>query len=331
VAKTALSFPFNQRWLMTGWNVLYARGEPAKAGDVVPGGLRRGEYLVKSLEHCAACHSPRTMLLGENAGAFLAGGDLGGWKAPNITSDSISGIGGWTQQEIVDYLRTGRAVGKAQAAGPMAEAVTHSLRHLTDADLQAMAAYLKTVPPVRAVGQKVAAYASQGAAPVAVGALDVTVDRAPTAMGDGTLLDGQRLYIAACASCHQAHGQGTGDRFYPSLTKNSATGGLSAANLVMTIANGVARETNEGPVAMPAFAGELSEAQIAAVSNYVLMQFGNPALKVTEHDVHALRSGGEKPFLLRATPYLMLAGPLVVLAVALSLVAFLRRRRRRSA
>jgi D-sorbitol dehydrogenase (acceptor) len=326
--KTDLAFPFNQRWLMAGWNLLYAGGEPAQAADVAPGGPKRGEYLVNSLAHCAACHSPRTMLLGENAGAFLAGGDLGGWKAPNITSDPVSGIGGWSEQELVDYLRTGRAVGKSQAAGPMAEAVTHSLRHLDDADLHAMAAYLKTVKAVSATGQKAAAYTNLGAAPVALGALDIGVDRDPTALGNGALLDGQRLYVAACASCHQANGQGTQEQFYPSLTRNSATGGMSAANLVMTIANGVERETNDGPVAMPAFADQLSEAQIAAVSNYVMSQFGNPAVQVTERDVHVLRKGGEKPILLRATPYLMLAGPVIVIALIILLVVWLRRRRK---
>ena len=330
-AKTDLAFPFNQRWLMAGWNLLYARGEPAVAAEVAPGGPKRGEYLVNTLAHCAACHSPRTMLLGENAGAFLAGGDLGGWKAPNITSDAVSGIGGWSEQELVDYLRTGRAPGKSQAAGPMAEAVTHSLRFLDAADLHAMAAYLKTVPAVRDAGQEVPAYAGAGAKPVAVGAVDVGVDRAPTALTDGALRDGQRLYVAACASCHQADGQGTRDQFYPSLTHNSATGGMSAANLVMTIVDGVERETSHGTVSMPAFADQLDEAQIAAVSNYVLRQFGNAKLEVTEGDVHAWRKGGEKPILLRATPYLMVAGPVIVLVLLVLLVAWLRRRKRRVA
>ena len=72
----------------------------------------------------------------------------GVWDAPNITSDPNSGIGGWTEAELVDYMRLGRAREKSQATRPMAEAVDASLRHLTDADLRAMAVYLKAVPAV---------------------------------------------------------------------------------------------------------------------------------------------------------------------------------------
>lgn len=324
--KTSLAFPFNQRWLMMGWNLFFARGTPANPADVAPGGPKRGAYLVRSLEHCEACHSPRNMLMGENFGDFLGGGDLGGWKAPNITSDAVSGIGGWSNQDIVDYLRTGTAHGKAQAAGPMAEAVSHSLRFLSNDDLLAIATYLKSVPAVRTPGQLQPAFGVADAQPVALGALDRSIDRDPKSMTDATSLDGQRLYVAACASCHQMNGQGTKDQFYPSLTHNSATGGITPANLVMAITQGIDRQTNGGTVSMPAFSDQLSNAQIAQVSDYVLQRFGNTRLHVSESDVVQLRQGGNKPFLLQAVPYLIGISIAVCLLVIVAIVMLLRRR-----
>ena len=78
----------------------------------------------------------------------MGGGEVGVWHAPNVTSDANSGIGGWSEQELVEYMRVGHAAGKAQAAGPMAEAIDKSLRHLTEGDLRSIAIFLKGVPCV---------------------------------------------------------------------------------------------------------------------------------------------------------------------------------------
>ncbi|MEI4488827.1 cytochrome c [Frigidibacter sp. MR17.14] len=91
-ARTALSFPFDQRWLMAGWNLVFNRATPMDASAVAEGGPNRGKYLVDGLAHCFACHSPRNALMGEDNGAgYLSGGDVGGWHAPNITPDPVSG------------------------------------------------------------------------------------------------------------------------------------------------------------------------------------------------------------------------------------------------
>jgi hypothetical protein len=79
---------------------------------------------------------------------LLAGGQVGPWYAPNITSDLNSGIGSWSQEDLVQYLRTGDARGKAQAAGSMGEAVEHSFQYLSDADLTAIATYVRAVPRI---------------------------------------------------------------------------------------------------------------------------------------------------------------------------------------
>jgi mono/diheme cytochrome c family protein len=144
--RTKLPFPFNIRLSLAGWNLLFL-GKEAFATD--PGKSpewNRGAYLVRGLAHCGDCHTPRNVLMAVEPSRDLGGGIiLDGWDAPNITPDETSGIGGWSQKDVVGYLRTGRAAGKGQAAGSMADAVDHSFRYLTDSDLRAIAVYLKSV------------------------------------------------------------------------------------------------------------------------------------------------------------------------------------------
>lgn len=328
-AKTELAFPFNQRWSMIGWNLLFADAPEFAPEDVAPGAPRRGEYLANALAHCQTCHTPRNALMGEDGGAYLAGGPLGGWYAPNITSDPVSGIGGWSRDELIAYMRDGVAHGKAQAAGPMAEAVGLSLRHLTEDDLGEIADYLHSVPPIRDPGQTVPAYAFTQATPLTPAEADPAIDYAPEAMADSSSTDGSRIYNASCASCHQLSGAGTGDRFYPSLTSNARLGGTRPDGAVMAIVEGIHRETNAGEVAMPAFGHQLDDAQIASVTNFIFARFGNSDVSVTADDVTLLRQGGEPPLLVRLMPWLMALGGLFAVLVVGGIVWLVRRRRGR--
>ena len=125
---TALPFPFNIRLSMAGWNLLFLDNKVFVADAARDAEWNRGAYLVQGLTHCGTCHTPRNLLMAEMPSKELAGGDVGTWHAPNITSDLNSGIGGWDTAELVAYLKTGESLGKGQAAGPMAEAVDHSLQ-----------------------------------------------------------------------------------------------------------------------------------------------------------------------------------------------------------
>lgn len=330
-AKTELAFPFNQRMSMIGWNLLFADGKPTDPAEAAEGAAGRGEYVATALAHCQTCHTPRNALMAEDNSQFLAGGDVGGWHAPNITSDPVSGIGAWSTEEIVQYLRDGAVHGKAQAAGPMAEAISLSLRHLSDADLNAVADYLKSVPAIRTPGQTKAGFDVAEVKPAALTTPDHPIDRDPTAMTDGSSEDGQRLYLGACASCHQPKGAGTDDQFYPSLTRNVATGGPSANNLVMVISKGLHRETNNGVVSMPAFEEQLTEGQIASVANYVLANFGNSDLKVSAEKVREITSGGPTPWLVQNINMLMLVGVAVALLVVIAVLGLVLSRRRKTA
>ena len=101
----------------------------------------RGRYLVDTLGHCGACHSPRNLLGAERAAAaYLSGGTAEGWDAPALTRVSTAPIP-WSEDELFAYLRTGTSAHHGTASGPMAE-VIEELKQLPDDDIRAMANYL---------------------------------------------------------------------------------------------------------------------------------------------------------------------------------------------
>lgn len=342
---THLGFPYSIRSSMALWNLLYLKS-PSHADVDAGNTLARGRYLVNALGHCSSCHTPRNLLMATDNSRYLAGADVAGWHAPNISSDPVAGIGGWSEDELAGFLKTGHAAGKAQAAGGMAEAVENSLRYLSDSDLHAMAAYLKSVPAQHDPAVTHPAY-GYGQAPARIYDLDNAPSRksldaaaASTPIGEALLAsrtytdlpnvtEGARLFTDACASCHQPSGAGTEDHYYPSLYHNSATGGVTANNLVMAILHGVDRTGADGPTYMPAFDRDMNDAQIAAVANFVASSYGNPALKVDAAQVKMLRAGGPPPALKLWMPRLLALGAIVILLLAGLLITLLRRKRSR--
>ncbi|MDQ0670309.1 MULTISPECIES: cytochrome c [unclassified Pseudomonas] len=321
VPETHLAFPFNIRQLMFGWNLVFldSQGFVPKPGATEQ--TSRGQYLVDNLAHCGACHTPRNALMAEDNSQYLAGAKLGGWVAPNITSDKVSGLGDWSEDDLVNFLKNGHLADKAQAAGGMAEAVENSFRYLSDSDLHAMAAYLHSVPPIRDPGQTERVV--RDVKPVDMSTLE-TGQGDQASLADATGLDGARLYNSACSSCHGRDGQGSADKFYPSLSLNTALNGNQANNLVMAIIAGIDRKGADGAVSMPALGGDLNDAQIAAIANYSLQTFGNPALSVSSEEVTSLRRGGDAPLLITAMPYLLWGGGLVVLVLIIVLLLWRR-------
>lgn len=290
VAPTKLPFPFNIRTLMNGWNFLYLSSgapvaDPSKSAD-----YNRGRYLVEGPAHCGTCHTPRDRFMGEQLSASLSGTYLGSWHVPNITPDPVSGIGNWTVGEIVSYLKTGQATGKASAAGGMGEVVQHNTSKLLDSDLHAIAVYLKSVPAVHNPADVTQRSGFTARNLPDVVDLEAPVERTADNLRNSTTLDGATLYNGACATCHGQKGQGTPDGTFPSLDHNSTTGSRYPNNLIMVISDGIHRNAGGKDALMPAFTPNLSNGQIAAVANYVFKTFGNPATAtVTEAQVEKLR------------------------------------------
>jgi mono/diheme cytochrome c family protein len=108
----------------------------------------RGAYLAATVGHCGGCHTPRTWLGQPDSSRELAG-SVAGWfagaKAPNITPDEKTGIGGWSEADILTLLKDGQTPDNDFVGGSMAEIVRNTAR-LTDEDRRAVAAYLKSLP-----------------------------------------------------------------------------------------------------------------------------------------------------------------------------------------
>ncbi|MHC9013143.1 c-type cytochrome [Stenotrophomonas rhizophila] len=327
---TELPFPFSVRSSMAVWNLLFLDKTPFNPDPAQSAQWNRGAYLVEGLAHCSSCHSPRGLMMQEVGGKAFAGGSLGDWYAPNITSHPISGIGGWTDDELAQYLKTGRVEGKGQAGGGMAEAVSNSLSKLRDDDISAIVTYLRTVPAVADKDATRAAFA-WGDADTAPGEPAIRGTDAPIASG-------AVLYSGLCASCHGSRGEGSNDGYYPSLVHNSTVGMVRPQNLVATIIGGIDREVDGEHVVMPHFSEgsyvqALSDADIAAVASYVRTTFG-PGDQVTEAQVALIRDGGEKPLLAKIArlwlPLLILGLSAFVVVILLVRRAWTRRKQRRA-
>lgn len=288
---TRLPFPLNIRTLMLAWNVINVPSTENRAGLTQT--QQRGEYLVNNLEHCGTCHTPRNLTQGLDKDKYLSGAPLGKWYAPNITPDNDSGIGRWSEDDIVNYLRTGMLDKRAYAGGPMAEAIAHSTRYLTDEDLSAMAAYLKIVPIIKTDDYLIPVDTSQLPNPVSRSITYNLIEqkdylaqaKSTTNAGSNTNNSPKSLYLAACASCHGVDGYAQPDARYASIVGLSSIRRVKPDALINVIAYGAKGALNTAPK-MPGFSKELSHAQIASITNYVRINFGGlPSSNVSAADV----------------------------------------------
>ncbi len=258
-----LWWPLKYRFLMTGWNLLYFdettfRPDPAK--DEV---WNRGAYLVEALGHCGACHTPKTMLGGDRSDRALEGGLLDNWFAPNITDEPRVGLGGWSAEDIVEYLKTGHNA-HSDAVGPMAEVIASSTSKLEARDLAAMARYLK----------------DQKGTPVA------PVPPPPREI----MAAGEKVYDI-CAACHESDGTGQ-PRVYTSLRGNAGVQSIDPTTLVhLTLegADGLPTERQPTPGYMPGYRDKLSDAEIAAVLTYIRNSWTNSAPAISASEVKTVR------------------------------------------
>ena len=146
-----LPFPFNLRILMHVWRGLFFDEGSFSPDNTKSSDWNRGAYLVRALTHCGECHTPRNLLGAVDLQRELGGNPLGadGKSVPNITPGNLTGIGAWSESEIVDYLSIGMSPDGDFAGGAMTEVINQSTSKLTDTDRQAIAVFLKALPTVR--------------------------------------------------------------------------------------------------------------------------------------------------------------------------------------
>ncbi len=150
-----ITVPMFESVFLPAWLATFAPRETPPAAAATSGGAR-GEYLARAVAHCGECHTPRTMTMAVDNSRFLAGNQKGkgpeGSAVPNITPDRETGIGSWSEEQITDYLETGNKPDGDVAGGLMMEAIqgtSAGYKDLTKADRQAIAKYLKSIPPVK--------------------------------------------------------------------------------------------------------------------------------------------------------------------------------------
>jgi mono/diheme cytochrome c family protein len=262
-----LRFPFDLRWSMVAWRELYFDEGSYKPDPTQSAAWNRGAYLVEGLGHCSACHSPRNVMGAIEKDKAFTGATIDGWFALNLTEKMKTGLGDWTVDQITTYLKSGANKGKSTAFGPMAEVVHNSLQYLTDADLKAMAEYLKSLPANSAL-------------------------RTGHAEADPTRQAGAKLYVDNCMACHQSKGRGIPGVF-PPLAGNGAIVAPLPNDVIKVVLAGI--PARNGYIAMPPFAARLTDQQIADIANYVRTSWGNAAApNATSEAVKALRVSGGK-------------------------------------
>jgi mono/diheme cytochrome c family protein len=270
VVVNTLPFPFNIRAAMRAWDWLYFTGGEYKPDPHQSAEWNRGAFLVQGPSHCGACHTPKTFLGGDKTSEALQGSKLQGWFAPDITNSISRGIGGWSVDDVVSYLKTGHNRVSA-ATGPMAEEVTRSSSKMTDNDLKAMATYLKTLQ----------------------GQPDHSV---ALPKDDPVMVAGAAIYRDQCSACHGLDGHGV-PRLFPSLADSSMVHSTDPSTLIRMVLRGArSAATAAEPTApgMPSFGWQLDDGKLAAVVTYVRNAWGSGAPAVSSGDVAASRSALSK-------------------------------------
>ncbi len=268
----AMHFPYNQRWLMAYWSWLFNPNERLTNDSAQSPEWNRGRYLVEALGHCGECHTPRNFLQALDNSRAYAGAVQQKWKAYDISSDKDTGIGNWTDDAIASYLSTGFAENHGPASGPMAEAISNSLRFLSQQDIHAMVAYLRTTKPVASA----VAVAANGNAP-----------------SESQLAMGRQVYARECANCHRRDGSST-NVAYEALKGADSLKDPEAINLTQTVLYGSHLDTANGPVTMLGFGKGLTNAEVAAVVAYTSQQIGGHGAALSAQDVAGRREGADE-------------------------------------
>ncbi|KRR00423.1 alcohol dehydrogenase [Bradyrhizobium jicamae] len=260
-----LRFPFNYRFVMRGWNWLFFKPGILMPDQQKSAEWNRGRYLVEGVAHCGACHTPKNVFGADRRGQAYGGGRVAGMFAPRLDAAERSGLKSWSVEDITEYLQSGRNA-KSHAGQVMSEVVVNSTSVMSDADVRAIAIYLKDLP---------------------AGAPEPKV----TPPSPAQMAAGEKLYNGACIACHEEDGS-SAPRIYPPLPGNANLQSADALSTLRIILDGAEtvttpRAPNKG--SMPAYAAKMTDQEIADVTNYIRNAWGNAAPLVTADQVAKAR------------------------------------------
>ncbi|HUJ99329.1 MAG TPA: cytochrome c [Stellaceae bacterium] len=276
----ALIFPLNLRWTVAVWDLLYLDRTPFRPDPKQSEAWNRGAYLVQGLGHCGDCHTPRDRLGGERTAAAFAGGTAEGWSAPALTAASPAPLP-WSEAQLFRYLHQGWDTAHGAAAGPMAP-VTRDLARASASDVAAIATYVATLEGPGAA-RPAAAAATANARPLPT----ETVSASPADLG-ATLFEG------ACANCHS----GISPMVPPhgiDLRRSTAIGAPDPTDAIFIVLDGIRPVEGERGPWMPRFDGAFTDAQLAALLNYLRAQHsGTPPWSDLDSRIRALRQSKER-------------------------------------
>jgi mono/diheme cytochrome c family protein len=275
-----IPWPLNMRWPLKVWNFFFAESDRYMADAGKSADWNRGAYLVQGPGHCGACHTPRGLLFNEKglddkASNFLAGGMLDYWAAPSLRQEMNTGLGRWSQDDLVAFMKTGHNQ-HGTAFGSMIEVINNSTQFMSDADLNAMATYLRSLP-ANADEKPVYAYDATAAADLRAGKFEQR---------------GARVYFQQCIHCHGDDGKGHAP-YLPPLAGNPAIIGHDPSSLINVTLNGSALVVVDGlpdSYRMPQFRLLLSDEEIADVVTFMRTSWGNRASAIAAKDVAPVRS-----------------------------------------
>jgi mono/diheme cytochrome c family protein len=260
-----LRWPLNYRGLMRLWNFVFFRPGIFEPDQNKSTEWNRGGYLVEGVGHCGACHTPKTFLGAEKHNARFTGGPVDGWFAPRLDGAERGGLKSWSVEDIAEYLQSGRNT-RSHADGPMAEVVLNSTSRMSDADIRAIAVYLKGISPG-------------------------VPEPAVTPPSPAQMASGEKLYKGSCIACHELDGSGA-PRIYPPLPGNANLQSADPASAIKITLDGAetittARAPNTG--SMPPYASKMSDQEVADVVTYIRNAWGNAASAVTPGEVAKAR------------------------------------------
>ncbi|WP_341644597.1 c-type cytochrome [Thauera sp. SDU_THAU2] len=271
--ESGMQWPYNMRWGLSLWNAFFLDDEVFAPDPKQSEQWNRGAYIVQSLGHCGACHTPRGFAfqektMGDRGGKgelFLAGETVEGWRALSLRNL-------WTPEDTAEMLKTGRNK-HGTVSGNMVDVVQHSTQYMTDEDLLAMGVYLKSLPPGKdELPMEVAQGPAPAIVPLPTGMGAAPDDDVPTSI---FTTRGGLGYLQFCADCHRANGNGVPDVF-PPLAGNHTLQSQDPATLVHIMLTGwraPMTESHSRPLYMPAFA-QLGDEEIADILNFTRRSWG---------------------------------------------------------